>query len=71
MAVFTFRSVCMQFLVVAAHDLLDIPGWTHGAQVRSVIGCAGCGWLRRSIPSFPARLRVSRSGSGIGRSPDL
>jgi hypothetical protein len=24
--------------VVALHDLVDIPGWTHGRQVRSALG---------------------------------
>ena len=28
----------LQFVVVALHDLVDIPGWTHGAQVQSVVG---------------------------------
>jgi hypothetical protein len=30
--------ITVQFLVVAAHDLIDIPGWTHGSQVRAAIG---------------------------------
>jgi hypothetical protein len=34
---FTFL-ITLQFLVVASHDLLDIPGWTHGAQVRALLG---------------------------------
>jgi hypothetical protein len=28
----------LQFLVVVAHDWIDIPGWTHGRQVQSVVG---------------------------------
>jgi hypothetical protein len=28
----------LQFVVVAAHDLIDIPGWTHGSQVQSIEG---------------------------------
>jgi len=28
----------LQFVVVALHDLVDIPGWTHGAQVQSAVG---------------------------------
>ena len=27
-----------QFVVVAAHDLVDIPGWTHGSQVQALVG---------------------------------
>jgi len=30
--------VIVQFLVVAVHDLVDIPGWTYGRQVRAAIG---------------------------------
>jgi hypothetical protein len=30
--------ITLQFLVVAAHDLVDIPGWTHGAQVQMIVG---------------------------------
>jgi hypothetical protein len=28
----------LQFLVIVLHDWVDIPGWTHGAQVQQVIG---------------------------------
>ena len=28
----------MQFAVIALHDLVDIPGWTHVGQVQSVVG---------------------------------
>jgi len=30
--------ITVQFLVVVLHDLVDIPGWTHGQQVRSTVG---------------------------------
>jgi hypothetical protein len=30
--------ICVQFLVVVLHDLLDIPGWTHGSQVKAAVG---------------------------------
>lgn len=30
--------IALQFAVVAVHDLVDIPGWTHTAQVRAVVG---------------------------------
>jgi hypothetical protein len=36
-AVFTVLIV-LQFAVVVLHDWLDIPGWTHGSQVRAVVG---------------------------------
>lgn len=28
----------LQFVVVVAHDWINIPGWTHGRQVQSVVG---------------------------------
>jgi hypothetical protein len=34
---FTF-FITLQFFVVVLHDLVDIPGWTHGSQVKSVVG---------------------------------
>ena len=30
--------ITLQLLVVALHDLVDIPGWTHGGQVQALIG---------------------------------
>jgi hypothetical protein len=30
--------ITLQFVVVASHDLVDIPGWTHGTQVQSIVG---------------------------------
>jgi hypothetical protein len=30
--------ITLQFVVVAAHDLVDIPGWAHGRQVQSIVG---------------------------------
>jgi len=30
--------ISLQFVVVVLHDWLEIPGWTHGRQVRSAIG---------------------------------
>src|SRR5580698_456213 len=28
----------LQFVVIALHDVIDIPGWVHGSQVRAVVG---------------------------------
>jgi hypothetical protein len=36
-ALFTCLIV-LQFVLVVSHDLVDIPGWTHGSQVQSVVG---------------------------------
>jgi hypothetical protein len=30
--------LALQFGVVVGHDLVDIPGWTHGSQVQAVVG---------------------------------
>lgn len=30
--------ITLQFIVVASHDLVDIPGWTRGSQVQAIIG---------------------------------
>ena len=30
--------IVLQFVVVVVHDLVDIPGWTHGAQVAMIVG---------------------------------
>jgi len=30
--------ITLQFVAVVFHDLVDIPGWTHGRQVRAIIG---------------------------------
>jgi hypothetical protein len=30
--------IVLQFVVVVLHDLVDIPGWTHGRQVQAVVG---------------------------------
>lgn len=36
-----FRILLLvQFLVVVTHDMLDIPGWTAGSQVRTTLGNA-------------------------------
>jgi hypothetical protein len=30
--------ITLQFVVVTSHDWVDIPGWTHGSQVQSIVG---------------------------------
>jgi hypothetical protein len=43
----------LQFLRVVTHDLVDIPGWTHGSQVQAVVGRRKL-WLATLINSmFP------------------
>ena len=36
--VFFTVLISLQFLVVALHDLVHIPGWTHARQVRAALG---------------------------------
>ncbi len=53
--------ITLQFVVVATHDLIDIPGWTHGAQVQSLLGRRKL-WLitliNSSFPGLAAGLAV-------------
>jgi hypothetical protein len=28
----------LQFIIMASHDLIDIPGWVHGSRVQALIG---------------------------------
>jgi len=45
--------ITIQFLLVAAHDLVDIPGWTHGNQVKALLGARKV-WLVTVVNSmFP------------------
>jgi hypothetical protein len=30
--------IALQFVLVVFHDLVDIPGWTHGSQVQAIVG---------------------------------
>src|ERR1700730_9229816 len=30
--------ITLQFVAVTFHDLVDVPGWTHGSQVQAMIG---------------------------------
>jgi hypothetical protein len=45
--------ITLQFIAVVSHDLVDIPGWTHGSQVRKLIGQRKL-WLATAINAiFP------------------
>ena len=48
----------VQFVVVAVHDLVDIPGWTHGAQVQVLLGRRKL-WLVTAINSLFPGLAVA------------
>jgi hypothetical protein len=53
--------VTLQLLLIVLHDLLDIPGWTHGSQVRATIGQAKF-WIATGInaifPTLAAGLAI-------------
>jgi hypothetical protein len=45
--------ITLQFLVIAFHDWLHIPGWTHGRQVHAALGSVKM-WVASLINSlFP------------------
>jgi hypothetical protein len=45
--------IMLRFVVVVAHDWLEIPGWTHGSQVQAVVGRRKL-WIATSINAiFP------------------
>jgi len=44
----------VQFLVTAGHDLVDIPGWVHGSQVKAAVGRTKLVLGTLSTAIFPA-----------------
>jgi hypothetical protein len=50
--------ITLQFVVVVSHDLIDIPGWTHGSQVQSIIGRRKL-WLATMINAIFPGLAVA------------
>jgi len=52
MTVFVLLIVA-QFALIASHDLIDIPGWNHGSQVKALMGTRKV-WIATMINSiFP------------------
>jgi hypothetical protein len=45
--------IVLQFLAVTLHDWLDIPGWTHGSQVRAVVGARKFALVTLANSIFP------------------
>lgn len=46
--------ISVQFVVVVFHDMVDIPGWTHGSQVRAALGLRKF-WIATIVNAvFPA-----------------
>ncbi len=50
--------ITLQFIVIVSHDLVDIPGWTHGSQVRSIIGSRKL-WLATLVNAIFPGLAVT------------
>jgi hypothetical protein len=48
----------VQFVVTAGHDLIDIPGWVHGSQVRAMLGRNKLILATLSTAIFPALAAV-------------
>jgi hypothetical protein len=46
--------ITLQFLVVVLHDIVNIPGWTHGYQVKAALGQSKF-WIATAVNAiFPA-----------------
>lgn len=45
--------IAVQFLFIAIHDLVDIPGLTHGRQIRSIIGSRKLALMSLANSIFP------------------
>ena len=62
--------ITVHFVVIVLHDLLDIPGWTNGTNVREVVGRKKL-WFAATINAcFPdggcvCNLRVERAATRI------
>jgi hypothetical protein len=50
--------IMLQFAAIVSHDLLHIPGWTHGRQVREVLGRRKL-WLATAINAIFPGLAVA------------
>ena len=62
--------VVLQFVLICVHDLVDVPGWTHGKQVQEVIGRRKL-WLVTAInaifPGIAAAMAVAYWGQRAPR----
>jgi hypothetical protein len=45
--------IALQFIIIAAHDWIDVPGWIHGSQVQSVVGRRKLAWATLVTVAFP------------------
>jgi hypothetical protein len=45
--------IALQFLIIAAHDWVDVPRWIHGSQVQAVVGRRKLAWATLVNIAFP------------------
>jgi hypothetical protein len=45
--------IALQFLIIAAHDWINVPGWIHGSQVQAVVGRRKLAWGTLMNVAFP------------------
>jgi hypothetical protein len=45
--------IALQFLIIAAHDWVDVRGWIHGSQVQAVVGRWKLAWATLVNVAFP------------------
>ena len=45
--------ITLQFLIIAVHDWIDIPGWIHGSNAQKVIGRTKLAWATIVNVVFP------------------
>jgi hypothetical protein len=50
--------IALQFLIIAAHDWIDVPGWIHGRQVQAVVGQRKLAWGTLVNVAFPGTALV-------------
>ena len=45
--------IALQFIIIAAHDWVDVRGWVHGSQVQAVVGRRKLVWATLINVAFP------------------
>jgi hypothetical protein len=61
-------TITLQFVVIVVHDLLHIPGWTHGRQIRAALGPRkfwGATLINAVFPGVAFALAVRFHGSAV------
>jgi hypothetical protein len=45
--------IALQFLIITAHDWVDVRGWIHGSQIQAVVGRRKLAWVTLINIAFP------------------